>query len=197
MAAITSIGESPLSGPAKAPRGMQARRRRRLNVFRYLAFTVFGAFFLLPLLAMTRFSLEGPRLGTWSVTAWKQILSYQIPGSASLLSAVELTLELAVITSVVMLVLLLPTMIWIRLRVQWFSRAFEFLCLLPLTIASIVLVVGLGPIYNRIAHYNVSSLMLFWMLRHPGAAVRLPGARHRAERNRCHDAVRGSARPRG
>jgi putative spermidine/putrescine transport system permease protein len=39
----------------------------------------------------------------------------------------------------------------------------EFLCLLPLTIPAIVLVVGLGPIYNKIQHYSVSALMLFWI----------------------------------
>jgi putative spermidine/putrescine transport system permease protein len=61
------------------------------------------------------------------------------------------------------MLLLLPTMIWIRLRVQWFSRTFEFLCLLPLTIAAIVLVVGLGPIYNKIEHYSLSALQLFWV----------------------------------
>jgi putative spermidine/putrescine transport system permease protein len=53
-------------------------------------------------------------------------------------------------------------MIWIRLRVQWISRAFEFLCTLPLTIPAIVLVVGLAPVYNRIRHYELSALMLFW-----------------------------------
>ena len=64
MAAVTSLGESSLDRPAERPRGMQARRRRRLNLFRYLVFTVFGLFFILPLLAMTRFSLEGRTLGT-------------------------------------------------------------------------------------------------------------------------------------
>ncbi len=106
---------------------------------------------------MARFSLQGGKLGTWSLAAWQQIASYQ-----GLLSSVELTLELAVITCVVVLVLMVPTMIWIRLRVQWMSRAFEFLCLLPLTIPAIVLVVGLAPVYNRIRHYQVSALMLFW-----------------------------------
>ena len=124
-----------------------------------MAFTIFGLFFLLPLLAMVRFSLEGTKPGTWSVAAWTQIVSY--PGPPPLLSSIEITLELAVITSVVLLVLVVPTMIWIRLRAQWFSRVMEFICLLPLTIPAIVLVVGLAPIYNRIERYNVSALMLF------------------------------------
>jgi putative spermidine/putrescine transport system permease protein len=157
MAPVTALGETPLAAPARGRRGMQAGRRRRLNLFRYLAFTVFGAFFLLPFLAMVRFSLEGSKLGTWSVTAWTQIVSY--PG---LLSAVEITLELAVITCAVVLVLLVPTMIWVELRVQWISRTVEFLCLLPLTIPAIALVVGLAPVYNRIRHYQLSALQLFW-----------------------------------
>jgi putative spermidine/putrescine transport system permease protein len=160
MAAVTSLGETPLAGPAKSPRGMQAGRRRRLNLFRYLVFSVFGLFFILPLLAMVRFSLEGSQLGTWSLAAWKEIVSY--PGPPPLVSSVEITLELAVISSCVILVLLVPTMIWIRLRVQWIGRAFEFLCLLPLTIPAIVLVVGLAPIYNFIRHYQLSALQLFW-----------------------------------
>ena len=163
MAALTSVGETPLAAPAGRPRGMQARRRRRLNLFRYVVFTMFGLFFLLPLLAMARFSLEGAKLGTWSLTAWRQIASYQGSGVPPLLSSIEITLELAVITCAVMLVLLVPTMIWVRLRVQWLARTIEFLCLLPLTIPAIVLVVGLGEIYNKIQHYSLSALMLFWI----------------------------------
>ena len=159
MVAVTSLGETPLAGAAaRGPQGMQRKRRRRLNAFRYVVFTVFGVFILLPLLALFRYSLEGSKLGTWSLAAWKQIVS-----SPGLVSGVELTLELAVITSVVMILLLLPTMIWIKLRVQWMSRTFEFLCLLPLTIPAIALVVGLVPIYNRIQHYSLSALQLFWV----------------------------------
>ncbi len=163
MAALTSVGEAPLAAPAKGRRGKQTRRRRRLNIFRYAVFTVFGLFFLLPLLAMLRFSLEGAKLGTWSVTAWTQIASYQGSGVPPLLSSIEITLELAVITCAVMLVLLVPTMIWVQLRVRWLARTIEFLCLLPLTIPAIVLVVGLGEIYNRLQHLSLSALMLFWV----------------------------------
>jgi putative spermidine/putrescine transport system permease protein len=163
MAAVTALNETPGAASAGRPSGMQVGRRRRLNVFRYIVFTVFGLFFAVPLLAMARFSLEGAKLGTWSLTAWREIASFQNSGIPPLISSIEITLELALITCVIVLVLLVPTMIWIRLRVQWLARTMEILCLLPLTIPSIVLVVGLGPIYNKIQHYSLSSLMLFWI----------------------------------
>jgi putative spermidine/putrescine transport system permease protein len=142
--------------------GLQARRQRRLNMFRYVVFTVFGLFFLLPLLAMIRFSLEGSTGGSWSLSAWGQIASYA--GPPPLLSGVEITLELAVITCLIVLVLLVPTVIWVRLRVRWMTRLIEALCLLPLTIPAIVLVVGLAPIYRVIRQqFSLSALQLFWV----------------------------------
>ena len=161
MAEVTPLAAgSVLVAEAPAPqRGMQARRRRRLNLFRYAVFVLFGLFFFFPLFAMVRFSLQGTKPGSYSLNAWKQIPSY--PG---LLSAIEITLELAVITCAVVIVLLVPTMIWVRLRVRWISRTVEFLCLLPLTIPAIVLVVGLAPVYRTIRqHLGLSALQLFWV----------------------------------
>jgi len=160
MAALESLAELARDSTARRPGGVRASRRRRLTAFRYVTFTIFGLFFVLPLLSMVRFSFEGSTPDSWSVSAWTGIASY--PGPPPLLSSIEITLELAGITSAVMLVLLVPTLIWVRLRVRWFSRVLEFICLLPLTIPAIVLVVGLAPIYNKIEHYNVSALMLFW-----------------------------------
>jgi len=159
MASVSPLGGTALAEEPAAPRRtLQGRRRRRLNAFRYLVFALFGLFFLLPLIAMVRFSLEGSKQGQVSGKAWSQIASY--PG---LLGAIEVTLELAVLTCLVIVVLLVPTLIWIRLRVQWISRTVEFLCLLPLTIPAIVLVVGLAPVYNRIrANVSLSALQLFW-----------------------------------
>ncbi len=64
------------------------------------------------------------------------------------MSAIVVSLELAALTSVLSLLLLVPTMIWVRLRLPKLSRPVEFLSLLPLTIPAIVLVVGLAPIYR-------------------------------------------------
>jgi putative spermidine/putrescine transport system permease protein len=161
MAAVTPItGVGPVAVPATSPgRGMQHRRRRRLDAFRAVVFIVFGLFFLLPLYALVRFSFQGVQPGSWTISAWTQIVTYP-----DLLGAIEITLELAVLTVIVVITLLVPTMIWVRLRVKWLSRTVEFLCLLPLTIPAIVLVVGLAPIYRQIRiHLNLSALQLFWV----------------------------------
>jgi putative spermidine/putrescine transport system permease protein len=155
MATLTA--DIPIAQPVRQPGGVRRQQRIRLNLFRYVTFTVFGLFFVLPLGAMIRFSFEGKRNGSWSIAGWKQIATYP-----QLLGSIEITLELALITSGVLLVLVLPTMIWVRLKVRWFTRTMEFLSLLPLTIPAIVLVVGLAPVYNRIERFNISALMLFW-----------------------------------
>ena len=49
-------------------------------------------------------------------------------------------------------VLLVPTMIWVRLRVPRASRLIEFLCLLPLTIPALVIVVGIANVYSWVTY---------------------------------------------
>jgi putative spermidine/putrescine transport system permease protein len=134
---------------------MSRSRRLKLQVFRVVVFLVFGAFFLVPIGAMFEFSTRGsadnaPR----TLAAWQTI--FQTP---DLVAAILASLALAVITSVGMLLLLVPTMIWVRLRLPRLNRVVEFLCLLPLTIPAIVLVAGLAPEYRWLS-INVSESIL-------------------------------------
>ncbi len=112
--------------------------RVRLQVFRVVVLVLCGAFFLVPLLAMLDFSTRiysGPgRTGA----AWQLLVSDPI-----LRGSILTSLTLSLLTVVGMLVLLVPTMIWVRLRVQWLARTIEFLCLLPLTVPPLVVIVGL------------------------------------------------------
>ncbi len=102
-----------------------------------------GAFFLSPIGAMLEFSTRGNTVNApRTLDAWMRIA--QTPG---LMRGILISLQLAVITSVGMLALLLPTMVWVRLRLPQVSRVVEFICLLPLTVPAIALVVGLKPIY--------------------------------------------------
>jgi putative spermidine/putrescine transport system permease protein len=52
-----------------------------------------------------------------------------------------------------MLLLLVPTMIWVRLRVPRATRLLEFLCLLPLTIPALVIVVGITNVYQWVTYF--------------------------------------------
>src|SRR6266568_3775863 len=118
------------------PGGPMTRARRlRLRVFRVIVLVLGGAFFLVPIGAMFEFSTRGNRVGApRTLEAWTTIVTYP-----DLLGAIRDSLGLAAITSVGMLVLLLPTMIWVRLRLPRLKRTIEFLCLLPLTIPAIFL----------------------------------------------------------
>ena len=58
-----------------------------------------------------------------------------------------------------MLVILVPTMIWVRLRAPWARGIVEFLCLLPLTIPALVIVVGLRNVYLWVTYFLGESAL--------------------------------------
>jgi len=122
----------------------QRSRRQKLQVFRAVIFVAAGLFFLVPLFAMFEFTTRGRLLtDSRNLDAWKSIVTYP-----DLVAAIVASVQLAAITSLAMLVLLVPTMVWVRLRLRRLNRVIEFICLLPLTIPAIVLVVGLVPMYQ-------------------------------------------------
>lgn len=130
-------------------------RRLKLRIFRVVVLLSMSAFFLLPIGAMLEFSTRGNSVDApRTLDAWVRIA--QTPG---LVKAIGVSLQLAVITSVGMLALLLPTMVWVRLRLPRISRIVEFICLLPLTVPAIALVVGLKPIYVWV-NINVTPSIL-------------------------------------
>jgi putative spermidine/putrescine transport system permease protein len=131
------------------------RKHRRLQIFRTIVLLVLGVFFLVPIGAMIEFSTRGVGINApRTLSSFTGIFAYP-----DLTGAIMASLELAIITSVAMLALLLPTMIWVRLRVPRMVRVIEVLCLAPLTIPAIVLVVGLAPLYQWI-NINLSDSIL-------------------------------------
>ncbi|MCV7229150.1 ABC transporter permease subunit [Mycolicibacterium komossense] len=65
----------------------------------------------------------------------------------ALYQSILISLGLAAFTVLAMLAILVPTLIWVRLRAPWAKGLIEFLCLLPLTIPALVIVVGLRNVY--------------------------------------------------
>jgi putative spermidine/putrescine transport system permease protein len=114
---------------------------------RVVALLLFAVFFFLPLLSMVDFSTRVSGGHGRTLRAWKNLLADEM-----IRSSIITSLLLAVFTVVLMLVLLTPTMIWVRLRVPSASRMVEFLCLLPLTVPPLVIVVGISNVYAWVSY---------------------------------------------
>jgi putative spermidine/putrescine transport system permease protein len=107
-------------------------------------------YLILPLFAMLEFSTRGD-YGSRSLASYAAIFDDQ-----NLIDAISTSLQIALLTVIGMLLLLVPTMVWTIVRVPRMRRVIEFLCLLPIAIPAIVIVVGIAPIYR-------------WMGQHLGA----------------------------
>jgi len=112
------------------------------RILRWALLLVFATYFVLPLLALLNFSTKVPGTGERTGAAWRALAE-----DPMMTSAISTSLLLSLLTVVGMVVLLVPTMIWVRLRVPGASRVVEFLCLLPLTIPALVIVVGIKNVY--------------------------------------------------
>jgi putative spermidine/putrescine transport system permease protein len=142
--------------------GLIGRRVRRQRVFRWTVVTGLAVFFLLPLLAMLAFTTRGAG-GKLSFDTWRLLVDWRQLGETypDLWAGITDSAGLVVLTVLLMLLLLVPTVIWVRLRLPRLRRVVEFVCLLPLTIPAIVLVVGLAPVYAWVTYFlGGSSLTL-------------------------------------
>jgi putative spermidine/putrescine transport system permease protein len=124
------------------------------KIFRAVLWVAFGLFFLFPLYAMADFSTRNLIAGGRTVQAWKNLVADE-----ALYQAIVISLLLAVFTVVAMLLVLVPTMIWVRLRAPWAKGMVEFLCLLPLTIPALVIVVGLRNVYLWVTYFLGESAL--------------------------------------
>jgi putative spermidine/putrescine transport system permease protein len=140
--------------------GLIRRRARRQRLLRWIVVALLGAFFLLPLLAMVEFTTRGAG-GRLSFDTWRLFLDWRRLGDAypGLWAGMKASFGLVVLTVLLMLGLLVPTMVWVRLRLPRLRRLMEFVCLMPLTIPAIVLVVGLAPVYAWVTYFLGGSAL--------------------------------------
>ncbi len=125
MVTVTETEQADRSAAAPAPAG---RRRRRLPVWRWAILVIAGVYFVIPLYAALRFA---------GVKAFPAVLH-----QAGFTAALTLSLQLALITTVLTLILMVPTIIYVHLRLPRLRRVLEAITILPIVIPPIVLIVG-------------------------------------------------------
>lgn len=142
---------------------------------RSVVLVVVGALFAIPIVAMVLFTLRGGIDGGLDLDHWVAVFGGELDPAYSrpLVAGVVNSLVLALVTVVVMLVLLVPTMVLVQLRFPKLRRVLEFVCLLPITIPAIVLVVGLAPVFQVVARIFGSGV---WTLAFAYGILVLPFA---------------------
>jgi putative spermidine/putrescine transport system permease protein len=124
MATVASVEAVPTPAPPPRP----ARRRRSFPVWRWVILLLAGAYFLIPLYAALRFA---------GLKAFPDIFK-----QAGFSGAILLSLRLAVVTTLLTLVLMVPTTIYVHLRLPQARRSMEGITILPIVIPPIVLIIG-------------------------------------------------------
>lgn len=125
-----------------------ALKKQRLFANTVIPIALLG--FLIPLVSLFLFSIRFPLTGVIDWGGWVGLFEFQGARQQTaqrLWEGMFNSLIMAAITIVLLLLLLIPTMVWIRLRLPKLQRIIEFISLLPLTIPAIALVVGLAPVY--------------------------------------------------
>lgn len=115
----------------------------RSKLWSWLWVILGAAYFIVPLYATFDFSLRAKK-GELSFKAYENILN-----DPKFFASFLYSLEMAVITIVVALVLVVPTAYWIHLRLPKLRRLMEFVTLFPFVVPAVVLVFGLIRIYSK------------------------------------------------
>lgn len=140
MAAIAGLTELDLPRPSSDARragdGRLRLRPGRLRWWRGLVFVVAGAYFLVPLYAAIRFCVV-QQGGGLSLSAFTGVF-----GQQGFAPAFELTLRLALVTTLLTLVLVVPTGIYVHLRLPRLRKVLDVVTTLPIVVPPIVLVIG-------------------------------------------------------
>ena len=147
---IPDVVEDALVAVPDAP---SRRRRPRLRVWRAVVLFLAGAYFLIPIYAGLRFSLENDA-GHLSLYAVKVI-----PSEPGFSAAFWLSMRLAVVTLALTLVLMVPTSVYVHLKLPRLRRLLDFVTILPIVIPPIVLILGVlraAPLWLRASPYLLS-----------------------------------------
>jgi putative spermidine/putrescine transport system permease protein len=117
-------------------------RRRGLPFSGWVVMLVGGLYFVVPLAATVQFSLQQGNAG-YGVDAYRQILE-----DPQFRDTLWFSVQLALETTVLTMLLMLPTVYWLHLRLPRVRPAAEFVSVLPLVTPPIVLVVGLFGVWR-------------------------------------------------
>jgi putative spermidine/putrescine transport system permease protein len=123
---MVAVTKATPARPGAAPG--DNRRRRSLPAWRWAVLLVTGVYFLFPLWGALRFS---------GISAFGGVVS-----QAGFTSSLWLSVRLAIVTTAVTLALMVPTAVYVHLRLPELRRVLDSVTILPVVIPPVVLIIG-------------------------------------------------------
>jgi putative spermidine/putrescine transport system permease protein len=124
---VAAIADTGLGRAAPAPAATR-RVRRSFPVWRWTILTVAGLYFAIPLVSALKFA---------GFRAFPKVVH-----ETGFSAAFALSVKLATITTVLTLVLMVPTTVYVHLRLPRLRRMLEVVTILPIVIPPVVLIIG-------------------------------------------------------
>lgn len=125
---MAAIADAELGAIAPKPDAVPNRQRRSFPVWRWVILSIAGLYFFIPLWAALKFA---------GVKAFPDVVK-----QSGFTAAFGLSVRLAVITTVLTLVLMVPTTVYVHLRLPRLRRVLEVVTILPIVIPPVVLIIG-------------------------------------------------------
>lgn len=131
------------------------------HIWEWFVISISLVFFFIPLLAMTRFALQRVPMALlgrdtlfsrWTIDGLVNIVSEE-----KFVSSLWLSTRLGVLTALLLVSLMLPTVLWLHLRIPQWRLVIETLSLLPYVVPPIALVVGVSGAFRESFPWIVTS----------------------------------------
>lgn len=119
------------------PAASYPRRRGRPRIWRIVIFVLAAIFFLVPLAAAFKYSLQQDK-GGYGFANYGEIVN-----NKAVRAPLVTSLEIAGISAAIVILLMLPTVVWVRLKKPQATTFMELVTLLPIVIPPVVLAAGL------------------------------------------------------
>ena len=161
---VTSAAAGVTGAGGVAPPVPRRPGRRGAGAGRWLVLLVLGLYFLVPIGASIWFTVHNQATGGLTGHAYTEI-----PTAPGFAGAFGRSLLLAVLTVVLVLLLMVPTVVLVELRLPRLRTTVELLTLLPLVLPPIALVVGVRSVLAWAPDYflNTPLAQAFFALQKP------------------------------
>jgi putative spermidine/putrescine transport system permease protein len=142
MASISALASVFRTDGDQAP---PRRRRGSFPAWRWVILLIAGVYFLLPLYAALRFA---------GLSGFKDV--FTTPG---FVPSLWLSIRLAIVTWLITMVIMIPTTVYVHLRMPRVRRLMESITILPIVIPPVVLIIGvlqIAPLSLRATAWMLS-----------------------------------------